>query len=834
MRHGRDMMQDIPITIFLRALLVVTLLTPLSGCFESVSTEDNPVTSSSEVASYLGPTPANAEVRAFMTNLWENLRANNRCGACHSAGGQTPNFARDDDVNLAYSAALGVVDLSSPADSLMVGKVAGGHNCWLDSDAACGAVITAYIEAWAGGQAAATSRQIELTAPPLKDAGASKSFPTDASLFAATVHPLLTTHCAGCHTDTAPLPQAPFFAGDDADTAYEAVKTSRKLDLDIPANSRLVVRLRQEFHNCWSDDCQNDAQALENAVSTFANGVQLTQLDSSLVTSKALSLYDGIIASGGSRHDDHVIALYEFKTGAGDTVYDTSGVEPGLHLQLSGTEGVDYDWVGGWGMEFTTPQAKAQGTTTASKKLHDRIKASGEYAIEAWAVPANVTQEGPARIISYSAGVEARNVTLGQTQYQYAFLHRSRSTDGNGMPALISADDDEDLQATQQHVVITFDPVQGRRIYLNGVDTDDADPQPPGSLADWNDSYALVFGNEVSGNRPWQGKLRLVAVHDRALSAEQIQQNFAAGVGEKFYLLFGLSHLIDVPQSYLMLEVSQFDNYSYLFNQPTFISLDPTAQPASIAVQGLRIGLNGKEVKVGQAYRNLDTSVGGASYSDAGQVISSLGAVIALEKGPKSDEFFLTFERLGQHSNVVLEAVPLQPAAPPDSDPQPDIGLRTFDEVNATMAAVTGISTTEPDVQATFDTIKQQLPVSEKIEGFLSAHQVAISQLAIEYCNALVENNTLRVDYFPGFDFNAAAANAFAGAGRDLVIDPLIGNMLGSGLTTQPDDATVKGELNNLITRLSACGAGCAADRTKTVVKATCATVLGSAALLVH
>ena len=38
---------------------------------------------------------------------------------------------------------------------------------------------------------------------------------------------------------------------------------------------------------------------------------------------------------------------------------------------------------------------------------------SGEYSIEAWVVPANVTQEGPARIISYSAGDSNRNFTLG-------------------------------------------------------------------------------------------------------------------------------------------------------------------------------------------------------------------------------------------------------------------------------------------------------------------------------------------------------------------------------------------------------------------------------------
>jgi hypothetical protein len=95
------------------------------------------------------------------------------------------------------------------------------------------------------------------------------------------------------------------------------------------------------------------------------------------------------------------IALWEFKTGEGPTAYDTSGVDPAIDLSLSG----DVDWFGGWGI--TINDGKAQGTTAASKKLHDLIKATGEYAIEAWVVPANVTQE-MARIVSYRNQPERR------------------------------------------------------------------------------------------------------------------------------------------------------------------------------------------------------------------------------------------------------------------------------------------------------------------------------------------------------------------------------------------------------------------------------------------
>ncbi len=43
-------------------------------------------------------------------------------------------------------------------------------------------------------------------------------------------------------------------------------------------------------------------------------------------------------------------------------------------------------------------------------------------------------------------------------------------------PAHCNAAADEDLQATLQHVVATYDPVDGRRIYVNGVLTPQPDP----------------------------------------------------------------------------------------------------------------------------------------------------------------------------------------------------------------------------------------------------------------------------------------------------------------------------------------------------------------------
>jgi Concanavalin A-like lectin/glucanases superfamily len=806
------------------AFSLLALGAALAGCGGGADTVQNPVTTPVTPAAYSGPPPATADVQSFKVNLWDNLKASNRCGQCHVAGGQAPQFVRQDDINLAYAAANGVVDLTSPRDSRMVAKVAGGHNCWLASAAACGDILTQWIAAWAGATASGGTASIQLNPPPLRDPGASKSFPTAPDLFAGTVYPLLEEYCSRCHAPSAASAQSPYFASSDVNEAYAAVRV--KINLDQPEDSRLVLRLRSEFHNCWSD-CAANSTEMEAAIRAFAASVPATQVDSSWVLSKALRLYDGTIASGGNRYNGAQVGLWEFKTGSGTVAYDTSGVEPALNLNLSG----DVTWVGGWGINVRS--GKAQGSTTASRKLYDRIRSTGEYSIEAWVAPGNVAQED-ARIVSYSGGVNARNFMLGQTLYSYDFYNRASTTGATGDPKLTTAAADEDLQATLQHVVATYDPVNGRRLYVNGEFTEDLDPSQGGTIADWDDTFAFVLGNEVSGDRQFAGIFRLVAVHDRALTQQQIQQNFQAGVGEKFYLLFSVSHLVDVPQAYILFEVSQFDSYSYLFDKPTFISLDASARPGNIPLRGMRIGVNGSEAEVGQAYRTLDTAITDSLYAPSGQPLSNIGTVIGLEKGPESDEFFLTFDVLGDRTNVRTEPTPLAPAPPADQQRAADVGLRVFDEINATMAELTGVSASRPAVKQTFDQVRQALPTIDKIDTFVSAHPVAIAQLAIQYCDALVEDTNLRAAYFPGFSFGASPAQAFAPAGRAILLDSLVGRMMAQNVATEPDAAGVRSDLDALITQLTSCGTSCPAGRTETVVKASCAALLGSAVTLVN
>ncbi|WP_223427481.1 LamG domain-containing protein [Alcanivorax limicola] len=830
-----------------RLLLLLPALALASACGGTSSgapVTSNPPPGDGGTPNYTGPVARTADVAAFKLNVWDNLVRADRCGACHGTGGQAPAFVRNDDINLAYNTANTVVNLRQPDTSQMVSKLLSGHHCWEGSgaaaDQACADQLTVWISNWAGQSLDGGAQGVEFVAPPIRDAGGSRALPASPALFEAHVWPLLRSHCAACHApNAAGTPISPFFASADLDAAYAASRTA--INLDTPVSSRLVVRLVGDAHNCWSD-CSSDGETLRAAIQAMADEIDVAAPDDALVLSKALRIEDGVLAASGGRHDSNIIARYEFRSGMGNTAFDTSGVEPALNLALSG----DVEWVGGWGIRIN--DGKAQGATATSAKLQQLITSSGEFTFEAWVIAATPAQQN-AHILSYSAGGDSRNATLSQQQDSYAFALRHNNTSGNGEPLLDSPP--ETLQASLQHVVLTYDAVNGRRIYVNGVNSGIADPVAPALLDSWNDTHALVLGNEASGNRLWQGVIRFAGIHNRALSPAQVADHFAAGVGERFYLLFSISDLINTPESYIGLEVSRFDNYGYLFAEPFFINLDGLSPPAT-DLAGMRIGINGREVAIGQTWTRLTTQIGGPDYDGGIQPLSRLGTVIGLDRSQEEDEFFLTFAQLGSHSNVYTEPVPIpQPAIP--AAPQPHIGLRTFDEINATMSVLTGVPSTYGDVPETFNLVRQQLPVNHDIGGFVTAHQIGIAQLAIEYCNALVEAEVSGDADVPVFFSNVnygINANTIADQDwHDNVITPLLSRMLGNGLDSQPAHADVRAQLADLLLStddikpvdapdgvpdgLARCGGACPANQTQVAVKAACATALGGATMLI-
>ena len=367
---------------------------------------------------------------------------------------------------------------------------------------------------------------------------------------------------------------------------------------------------------------------------------------------------------------------------------------------------------------------------------------------------------------------------------------------------------------------------------------------PGGSIIDWQDTFAFVIGNEASSDGLWQGTVRLAAIHRRALTQEQVTQNYDVGVGERFFLLFDISEQIAAaPQSsFILFEVQQFDSYAYLFDKPHFVTLDGSS-PEGIPLEGIRIAMNGQEIPVGQSYALVDTQLSASQFGELGQPLSIFGAVVPLEKGPEDDEFFLTFDRLGANS-YSRAPIPTQVVTESDREPASKVGIRTFDEINATFATVTGVDPNTTSVDMTFQELRQSLPAIGDVNSFLSSHQVAIAQLAISYCDAMIGTNAnpnpQAATMFPGFNFDAPPGTAFGGSNRDAFVNPLIDNIMGVSLTTNPARTDVYSELadfngnangrpDDLIDRLVA-----GTSDTRSISKGVCAAMLGSAVTLIQ
>src|SRR5215469_4658551 len=225
----------------LRLSAAVLPLAILAACSSggAGTTVNQPTSNARSTANaYTGPAAANADVQAFKVALWENIRQPNRCGACHHEGGQSPMFARSDDVNLAYQAALPLVNLVNPSQSELVLKVGSGHNCWVADPSACAATMLVWIQAWIGAGSASTT-SVQLVAPPVQAAGGGKQFPADPTAgnpsFQTTVYPLLTKFCSGCHTSSSATAQQPYFASANINEAYAAAQP--KINLTSPNQS---------------------------------------------------------------------------------------------------------------------------------------------------------------------------------------------------------------------------------------------------------------------------------------------------------------------------------------------------------------------------------------------------------------------------------------------------------------------------------------------------------------------------------------------------------------------------------------------------------------------
>jgi len=626
---------------------------------------------------------------------------------------------------------------------------------------------------------------------------------TDQEIFEARLYPLLVNplnFCAGCHG----MAQDPTFAVADPTIAYNALVSQQKVNLINPGLSRIYLRPQDDRHNCGGvTSCDRVAADFLAAIQEWSDlAIAEPPPGGNVRVASSTSNFALTTDGDAARADENAIALFNFSEGTGNVTMDTSGAGAAIALQIEGME-----WVDGGGLRNVS--GKAQASAADSRKLFDMIAPGNEYSVEAWVIPNNTAQDGPARIVSYSLDTAVRNFTMGQNAIYYQLRNRSAATGVNGTPALEALDPQTDTLL--QHVIMTFDAASGRKVYVNGQLSIE---ENNGDALDWLDNQILVIGNEVTNNRLWQGVFKLVAVHNKALTVAEIQQNFDAGVGNVVTMRFDVSSVVG-QTAYIDMQAAQLDATGYLFAEPVFIS-----SATGIAVKNIRIGVNGGVPVAAQPFRRIDTVV-----TQSGMQLSPLGAVIPVELGADDDQFHLEFEVLGNQFGFAELVPPSSPPGPVADVPEPDLGLRTFSQINDTMSSLTGIDANQAVILASYTELRDSLPSTPELLSFGAAQQIAIQRLATTYCGAVV-NDAGNCDNF----FGACAIDANA---KDQVATVLYDRFIGDNLANQPDRADVATEIVRTIDDLD-CAGGCSGATAQTALQASCTAILSSGAVTVN
>ncbi len=213
------------------------------------------------------------------------------------------------------------------------------------------------------------------------------------------------------------------------------------------------------------------------------------------------------------------VVLYEFDEDSGSQIIDSSGVNPPANLDIPDQRALKRE-----SGSLTLLRPVLLSSKSPPTKLIKAIKKSGEITISAWITPTNLSQSGPARIVTISRNSSSRNVTLGQDKTKFDARFRTEKTGVNGIPSLSSGK----ALTKRTHVVFTRSKNGIGRIYING--RKNGQRSFPGSLKNWDNNYRIALGNELSNSRPWIGTFHQVAVYSQALSPTEIADQFQNGL----------------------------------------------------------------------------------------------------------------------------------------------------------------------------------------------------------------------------------------------------------------------------------------------------------------
>jgi hypothetical protein len=221
-----------------------------------------------------------------------------------------------------------------------------------------------------------------------------------------------------------------------------------------------------------------------------------------------------------SRVTNGLIGFWTFDE-QNNTVYafDTSGEAPAVDLEVIRSVPAPTFSNGVLNAETSGRLISLQNT-----RLSSDCRTANGVTLEVWVRPSVALQgtpNEPSYIAGLSSTINTRNVALMQGSDRW--IAQVRTTTPDGKPNLVSASAASTTGMT--HVVVVSDG-STRALAVNG--TIEANGIG-GSLSSWDVSYPMTVVDEYQHARQWLGSVALVALYRRALTIDEIRQNYLAG-----------------------------------------------------------------------------------------------------------------------------------------------------------------------------------------------------------------------------------------------------------------------------------------------------------------
>ncbi len=379
--------------------------------------------------------------------------------------------------------------------------------------------------------------------------------------FQQTVYPLVReVTCAGCHATIA----APFFASDDPEESHNAVVVASKVDLVNPESSRLVQRLANDAHNCWSQDCQADSEEMLAAVTMWAELMDNKDDSSPELKTHTLTLADAVPKENNPTNQGTIILeAEEGNLTAPMTVENDGNTSGGQYIQVPN----------GNGGFIRQPNTANIGIVTYDFEVTE----AGTYRL--WGLVQSVNTNDD----SYYVRIDNGNFRTWQT-----------AITGNNWQWDLATDQNNGGNIHEFNLAPGIHRLEIRR------------RQDGAKL----DAIALTTDLNFTGADPEPETINI--------------------------LRFDLEDLVGQSGVYLEIEVSEFDNFSYKFKNPTIVS-----ESTTLTVSNLKVLLNDKYNPQHSTYTYIDTEV-----RPPGAILSSAALIMPNDIGFSSDQISISFQTL--------------------------------------------------------------------------------------------------------------------------------------------------------------------------------------------